>query len=203
MIDNTHDIFSRPPDSCWSFTNLPKFVGLQDGAILSGPTLLSVEELPRSRPRLSHGVKRWFGASKQALDAFRKHEKSFGESPMRASLFSRLLMKNIDLKLIAQQRVENFAVLHENLAPLNLLDVSPSGTPFCYPLLLDKPVSREILASLRLFAPRYWDGLEGISGIPDWELNLSRCLIPLPIDHRYRREDMLIVARILRNLIAE
>lgn len=203
IVDNTHGFFSAPLEGCWNFTNIRKLVGLPDGAVLSGPQTLRTGELPRSRPRVSHGAMRWFGPSKQALERFRQNEKKIGTPPARASWLSHFMMKNIDLKRISRRRVENFNVLHQNLAGHNRLDLSLSGIPFCYPLLLERPINRETLASVGLFVPHFWHGLDGILGIPEWELDLSRSLLPLPIDHRYRRRDMLQMVTTLKDFLDE
>jgi hypothetical protein len=202
VVDNTHDLLSEHPPGCWSFTNIRKTVGLPDGAIIVGPCALGHKKLPVARVRLRHLVVRWFGSSQLSLKTFRENESRFGPEVARASWLSRALIANIDTELISRRRVENFLVLKDAFETDNLLDL-PLGDciPFCYPLLVSEDVSRESLAALGLFIPRYWDGIDGIPGISAGEVDLAASLLPLPIDHRYMKEDMIRMVRKLRDLL--
>jgi hypothetical protein len=202
VVDNTHDFFSNPPAGSWAFTNVRKTVGLPDGSFLSGPDSLGREGLPDSPVEILHNIVRLFGPSPLALDLFRRSELKVSVFPAKGSKLSRRLVPNIKSELISRRRVDNFGALHRTIGGLNSIDLSVEGNvPFCYPLVPKRPLNREALISEGFFVPQFWAGLDRISGIPDWEVELARKLLPLPIDHRYTEGDMLRMSKRVRALV--
>ena len=202
IVDNTHALFSEPELGCWTFSNVRKSLGLPDGAILNGPSFLTDRRLANSDFHFSHNVMRWFGPSEMALRTFRANERKLDGAPSKGSSFSKTLILNVNFDRISRRRISNFFTLQESLGDLNVLRLELNdGVPFCFPLLLNGHIERDKLSALGLFIPQYWTGLSDIPGIPEWELSLAGNLLPLPIDHRYNRDDMLRMATKIRGIL--
>src|SRR5262249_30551192 len=105
----------------------------------------------------------------------------------------------------------NFVALDGALGSRNALTTrlapTPSDVPYCYPFLPDslvapetllmrsderQPVEWSALWSRGLFVPRLWpEVVERPRSRPcDRESTFARCLLPLPIDHRYSPEEL-------------
>src|SRR5204862_7965516 len=86
-----------------------------------------------------------------------------------------------------------YLFVHRSLAKHNFFHATlpADATPFCYPLLLDRPVDRRLLACHRLYVPTLWEEVPRRRGTGfDWERKFATQLLPLPIDHRYEPELM-------------
>src|SRR5205814_10687307 len=97
-----------------------------------------------------------------------------------------------------------YLLLHRSLANHNLFHATlpADATPFCYPLLLDRPVDRRLLACHRLYVPTLWEEVPRRRGTGfDWERKFATQLLPLPIDHCDEPEHMVDALHRRQNVV--
>lgn len=193
IVDNTQAFFEVDDGKSWAFYSARKFFGVPDGAYLYAPEPLQVSSGTRFKPNLSHLVNRLSGLQQIAFRQFHRHESRFEFKVRRMSEVSARLLAAYDYDGVAAIRRSNYQSLHQALASINRLDAAlpDSAVPFCYPLLLDRHVSRSALAENFLYVPTFWKEVIEKSTERFWrERELATCLLPLPIDQRYSARGM-------------
>jgi hypothetical protein len=193
IVDNTHAFFRKRVHDNWSFTAARKYFGVPDGAFLYGPRIA-----PANYPRfdafsLEHGLLKLHGQQHRGFEAYSRYEASLGCRLNRISIYSERLLSTVDLDDVQRRRIDNYRHLHDALESFNQLEASlPDGAvPFTYPLLPSQRIERGVLHAAQVFVPSLWrDPLDRPQTASMFELELAKWLLPLPIDHRYGRDDM-------------
>jgi hypothetical protein len=205
VVDDTQAFFRRPAPATCSFNSARKFFGVPDGAYLYGEDCDSGSLPPSDAADCDHLLARLAG-DRDAWDLFRRHESRIGVEPRAMSEVARRILATIDYGRSRLRRAENFAVLHRRLQSHNMLDLpldNGSGAPLCYPFLPAGAVDRGALARMDLYVPTFWPEIDGrAGGGHEWERDLARRLLPLPIDQRYGVHDMERLATALLQVLA-
>jgi len=200
VVDDTQAFFRRGAPDAWSFNSARKFFGVPDGAFLYGPAD-GIGELPPSDVAdCDHLLTRLAGDDSEAWEQFKRHEARIGIEPRAISAISARLLAAVDMSRARRKREQNFTALHARLAALNTialpLDAVAGQGPMCYPFLPAVDVDRRALNRLGIFVPTLWPEIESRPDRGfDWERQVARRLLPLPIDHRYGPEAMETLAR--------
>lgn len=193
VIDNTHHFFHQGYQQSYSFTSARKYFGVPDGAYLYG--------VPKEIPNIirnvdisvAHNVKRLLGEQDNAYRDYVTYENSFDDKLKGISLLSEHLLSGIDYKAVIQTRIQNFKILHDYLNNYNLIsiDLDTMGVPFCYPFLPEQHIDKYYFHQHEIYIPTLWpDILERkITGF-EWEKEITKQLLPLPIDQRYGKVEM-------------
>lgn len=201
VADATTALYAAPPPGVPAFYSLRKFAGVPDGGAACAPFPLRHlpppgEDSPlRLRPlleRAAHGAV-------AALPASEAAEASLSAPPQRMSAQTRRLLGTLDFAAAARRRMENYAVLHRALAPLNRLPLPevPPCAPMCYPLVSGIPGLRDSLIEAGIALPLYWPEVIEATTAADTENRLARTLLPLPLDQRYNAADMERLCRLI------
>jgi hypothetical protein len=196
IIDDTQAFFQRGYERTWSFNSARKFFGVPDGAYAYGTGLAARAPAARLEEiEYDHLVNRLLGRQALAYQQYVEHEQHVPAEVLGASRLAERLLAGIDYDRARQIRVRNFAVVHERLGRFNrlALDLESRGeaVPFCYPLLPETTIRRELLWQAEIFVPQLWPEVERRTGEAfAWERDLAGRLLPLPIDHRYDDADM-------------
>ncbi len=206
LIDNVHLFFERGYPSNWSFTSARKYFGIPDGAYVYPPVQTQID-LPTDKykpTQIDHLVNRLIGDRELAYQQNLAHEESLRPEVKGMSTFSEKMLNAIDYDRVQAIRQENFQWLHQHLSPYNqlIIDVPSNTTCFRYPFLPAKLIPKGPFYQQQLFIPSFWSDVfkRPVAGF-DWEKRLSQQLFPLPIDHRYRTNDLeRLVAFILEQL---
>jgi hypothetical protein len=195
-LDNSQAFFDVPHDNVPAFNSARKFLGVPDGAYLLGPTelLTGMGELPRFEPDLSYLFARRFHSASEGYEAYRRHENQLDSSQYQASSFSEWMLGSVDYRSMIRARQENFRHLDSRLKASNRLNFQhmgfgDNGAPYAYPFLTEV-ITHQQLWSNRVYAPVLWTDCESEVGGNCFGVKNYRCLLPLPIDHRYSIEDM-------------
>lgn len=195
--DDTHAFHvGRRSDRAWSFNSARKFLGVPDGAFLFAPHACVPPAERNMRTTTDHLVLKSIGAHEEAYRSYQFNEERMSTAAERASITSEEMLARTDLTRCAQRRTANFEVLKARLGQLNRLQVTGNGCiPYCYPLwpTLESPVERSQLHAAGLFIPTLWQDVIDRADEEDafhFEKQLSRELLPLPIDQRYSEQDM-------------
>lgn len=190
VIDATQAFFRRPSGAARLFTSARKFFGVPDGAFLHN---LSRPDVPAAAeaPPYAHLLERWLGNQGAAYTLYQEAERAVSAEPRAISPLSAHLLSLVDLGEVVRIRRRNFARYREALGDRMLLAPGDGDVPFFFPLWWphDAPPRRE-LAAEQIFVPRFWaDVEERTGGDFAWEREVSRRLVPLPIDQRYTEQD--------------
>ncbi|WP_143512577.1 hypothetical protein [Vreelandella utahensis] len=203
LVDNTHAFFEAFEPKLWSFTSARKYFGVPDGAYCYRPDGDATEpDVERFVPDSAcHLVARYTRKSGEAFSMYQEAEEALDCSLKRISKLSEKLMSGVDIESARMARHRNYEILVEHLSKYNtfsLANCAPVKTPFCYPFLPAKPIARHNLYKKNIFVPTLWSDVENRE-VDDFELErrISRDLLPLPIDHRYKPNDMLRLASIV------
>lgn len=201
ILDHCQGLFRKPLEGVYNVYSLRKFIGVSSGAVLyhsglSGkspdlpPTQAQDEYLEIARREGSNAA---YPLYLENDDHFRTE---YGAMPKSVEE----TVRRTDLTVIQAHRRENFLTLHERLGPLNRLEhVEFSGrTPYMYPYFSSRPGLREFLLERRIFCPTWWRCVLKQEKTSAFEKNLVRRLVPIPIDQRYTKEEVLEVADLVR-----
>jgi hypothetical protein len=201
ILDNTHSFFHSGYSRNWSFTSARKYFGVPDGAFVFGPTL-SCQDLERfNKPDLSPNMLRALGVQDQAYQAYQAYEKRLNADVQRISHVSEQMLKRVDYDKVIRQRLENFQRYHKELADYNQITFDKHGGQyaFCYPFLPKERIEKQLLHQQNFFIPALWSDVlnrEEESFRADRDLCLG--LLPLPIDHRYKKHDVEPLIRLIK-----
>ena len=111
------------------------------------------------------------------------------------------ILSGIDYDSIKDSRIRNFRRLHELLGERNELNVYyESDTPSVYPYFTKDINLREKLIDNDVFISRFWKHVLTNEKSNAFERSLAEYLIPLPIDQRYKTDDMDYIAKIVEKL---
>jgi len=194
VVDDSQAFYQRGYAGSSSFNSARKFFGVPDGAYAYGDGLSGSPIAGPGPVRYEHLLTRLLGDQERAFRQYRDSEACISDEPTAMSSFARRLLAGIDYDAARRARERNFARLHSGLGATNRLRMSDSAVmaPFCYPLLLDRPVPWDALWRRHIFAPRLWPDVETREGAAafEWERRLASQLMPLPIDQRYGLDDM-------------
>lgn len=204
IFDNSQAFFTSPVLDAWNVYSCRKFVGIPEGAYLIHDKL----EINSSYPNINNTwdyleVARVCGSNSAYKDYLLDNEK-FSES-MGMSYLTREYLKAVDFERIALIRKQNFNRMHEILGKYNELVVDYNDkSPIAYPFLFknNSNIRRELL-SMSIFTPVWWKRILVDDSSTEYERYLANNLIPLPIDQRYRIEDIEYIGNVVERSIAE
>jgi hypothetical protein len=205
IVDNVHDFFNEGYPGICSFNSARKYFGVPDGAYLYSPFNVQAPDERFSNVSLTHAVNRMIGRQNLAYKQFVRYRKRISSEILGISIVSEYMLSNIDYQDVISKRKANYLFLNEELKPFNHIKLNPvdGENPFCYPLLPEKPLQRELFWKSGFFIPSFWlDALKRDSSNFSIEKKLSLDLLPLPIDHRYDSKDLKRLCGFIRRLMS-
>ena len=134
---------------------------------------------------------------------FIEHEENFEKDAKAymASEFSKNILECIDYASVIEKRKANFKVVNDALGKTNLFSTKVNGVPFAYPFTVkDGNVLRAKLIENKIYVAKYWNS-EHSALFNDIERRLADNTLPLPIDQRYDKEDMLFMINTIKSII--
>jgi len=204
VIDNTHNFFHKGWSGIYSFTSARKYFGIPDGAFLYGiPKNYAEKILRNNNVSILPNIAKLEGRI-NSYNLYKESESLFDSEVKRISYISEIILSNIDYEQVAKKRVDNYNYLHDNLGSINTFFTQPlhkDDTPFCYPFVPKKYIEKKMLHKLGLFIPSFWLDVSSraISGFK-FEKHLSTNMLPLPVDHRYSKNEMKTIVRVVNSL---
>ena len=189
IVDNSQ-AFYMPKYGIASFNSIRKFFGVPDGALLfTDKTLDENLEKDISFDRCSHLLKRLDVNAKFGYKDFQINDDKFNNEPIKyMSNLTKAIFNSTDIENAKQIRLNNFNFLHSHLKQSNELDIKLDcdDIPLAYPYLLKDEVLRQKLIKNKIYVAAYWNSMP-----KDYQEGIfQKYLIPLPIDQRYKQEDM-------------
>ena len=212
ILDQTQAFYSEKGNkynnnkfNCDTFYSCRKFFGVPDGAYLYTNCLLD-EELPldESFDRMTFLTKRIDRSPQEAYDDFKANDKLFASLGMRRmSRLTESIMEGIDFSAKANRRIRNFHYLDKTLHESNRFKwVMNYGTvPMVYPYYVeDGERLRKHLIDNQIFCARYWPNVLEWCKPEDFEYQLAKNLVCIPIDQRYGEEEMEYIVKQIESL---
>lgn len=203
IIDNAQALYSRPISNICTLYSPRKFVGVPDGgiAVLKEKIDITQYKVDVSYKRFSHLLERHDVSASKGYKAFKKNELSLNGQPIRQmSNLTKKLLSKIDFDAIKNQRIANFTLLQHNLSNSNLLkiDLEFGTCPMVYPYYIKNNTIRQDLINNKIYAATYWPNVFLSAKKESTEYDLAQHILPLPIDQRYKKEDMNQIIKILQ-----
>ena len=199
VIDCSQAWFAEPAGGLASIYSPRKFFGVPDGGILYANLSAAVDhgQDQGSIARMGHLLKRLAGEPEFGYGDYLAAEAGLGDlTPRRMSDLTHRLLASIDQQSAREARNRNYAQLHDTLGSLNALNlpVQVDG-PLCYPFFCADRGLRARLLAERIFTPTFWNEVLQRVAANTLEAEWVKGIIPLPVDHRYGRDDMKRIAR--------
>ena len=196
VIDNTQAFFEKSYGLTWAFNSARKFFGVPDGGFLYSPHYLEDRYVP-NKPIVTEHL--WLSLCGEHEAAFKQYQYSETQQTNVKSGMSDLtkrILYGVDFPNASRARKRHFRILdralrHLNQMPSEILETVPTVVPFCYPLLLKKPVEKTALYQKRVYIPTFWMEIltRNTEGY-DFEKSLVNNLLLLPVDHRLDESDL-------------
>ena len=202
IVDNACAFYRSMPGDFWSFNSARKFVGVADGAYLTGPNSAEIDASSNVFGSEEHLRARQLGEP-DAHQLYRRAERSFDNSVSAMSDRSRRRMSRADHVKICNRRRRNYESLQEMLGMANRLQIGldADDVPHYYPFLSSIPIHQRLIQE-GILVPSLWSEVITRSPrSPSWEQDLATRLLPLPIDQRYGHVHMERVAAVVREVL--
>ena len=201
ILDNVQAFFQPPLAGVDTLYSCRKWFGVPDGVYLY--TEFSQEcalSSMSARPLMEHLVGRCEDGANAWYGTFRQNEEYLLHAPeARMSLLTRNLLCAVDYERVSARRQANFRVLDEAFEKINLLKSAFADVPFMYPLRLREEQAQQVRSKLldsKIYIPVLWSNLSRRGA------QLSRSILPLPVDQRYMESDMLYLAERLKEVLS-
>lgn len=202
IVDNTQAFFNRPVAGIDTFYSCRKFFGVPDGAYLYTTAKADFDiEQDVSFERMDFLCKRIDISPEEAYRDFRAESDSLAGQPIKImSKLTERLMQAIDYEAAARQRCANYDLLDQSLQDSNLLRLerTAGSVPMVYPYLCEHDGLRQFLIAHKVFVAQYWPDVLEWTAKDEWEHQVTRRMLPLPIDQRYGKADMERILALLK-----
>lgn len=199
ILDYTQAFFSKSISGIDTFYSCRKYFGVPDGGYLYTNVKADFQiDQDESYARMASLLKRIDLSPERGYADFHKTEEAFSHDSIRKmSRLTKRLMQSIDYEQVAQRRLDNYNALREKLGGRELVY---GEVPMVFPYFSDKGQElRKHLIANRIFVAKYWPNVDEWTGTDSVETWMANHQLPLPIDQRYRREDMDRIINIIRD----
>lgn len=200
IIDNAQAFYAPPLPGIDTFYSPRKFFGVPDGGYLytNAEPILNLPQ-DSSWMRMQHLLRRIDEGAEAGYADFRTNSKTLVNAPMkRMSKLTHAILCSIDYETAKQRRLENYRTLAERLSDRNALHLcaSDENVPLVFPYLTPDISLRTRFISLRIFVATYWPNVIAWNEQNSLENKFVEQLLPLPVDQRYDKTDMLSIVRL-------
>lgn len=204
IIDNAQALFAPTFPNIKAVYSVRKFVGVADGGFAVGvPVDLSFDyEIDDSSEHDSHLlIRKEMGAEAGFKDYQANECKLDNQSIRRMSTQTQSILLHVDYEVIKERRRQNYRWLRDALEKENLLHLPSMDSfacPMVYPFMTNDVSLRERLIDNKVFVALYWPNVLRWCKEFDLENKLANKILPLPIDQRYRVEEMSKIVTIIK-----
>lgn len=195
IIDNVQAFFQKPVQGIDTIYSCRKFFGVPDGAYLSTDCVMKEELLEDvSSERIKHLLGRFeTGSASIYYQDFKDNDESFKNLELRKmSKLTHNILGAIDYEKVRAIRKRNFSLLHEALYKQNRLTLNTPIAPYAYPFYCENGMEvRKNLAQKKIYVPTLWPNV--LDSEDKIAKDYAECVLPLPCDQRYKKEEMQII----------
>lgn len=204
VVDETQGFFREPWEGADTFYTCRKWFGVADGAYLAtsdGARLGG--ELPRdeSHARMGFVLGRFERPASEFFAEASSNNDVFAEEPAKLmSPITENLLRAVDYGAARARSNANWDVLDEALSDINALELRKPGGAFMYPLMVDGAQGiRKKLIQAKIYIPCLWPDVGDDAG--RLAKSLSFDVLPLPVDQRYGKDEMVRILEVLRECL--
>lgn len=201
IVDNAQSYFQMPVDGLDTLYTCRKYFGVADGAFLYTDAKLD-RELPQdeSFERMHFLLGRYERSANEFYSEYVLNNKLFATEPVkRMSRLTENLLHGIDYDAVAKRRQENFELLDEEFRDINELNLKSVYGAFMYPLLVQNGSEiRKALQKEKIYIPTLWPNVMKECRVGSLEYHYAADILPIPIDQRYGKEDMIKIAEMVK-----
>ncbi|MBO1626024.1 hypothetical protein [Bacillus arachidis] len=206
IIDNTQAFFDFPIFRIDTIYSPRKFFGVSDGGYLYTTMKIKDEfEKDQSYNRFEFLAKRIDSSASDSYPLFQENEELLAnETIKQMSPLTKRILSSIDYEAAKNNRNDNFQYLHNELQVINQLplNIHHLNGPMIYPLFIHKKGVREFLIKEYIYVATYWKEVLDYTEKDWFEHQLTRYLVPLPIDQRYGIDDMKYIIQTLKKIVS-
>lgn len=199
LVDCSQGMFQEKFDCLATFYSVRKFVPTPDGGFVATSLDLEVESSneTKSIDRYGYLLKRVSFEPEISREDYLVAENSIRDASLREmSVFSKSILRVVDLSHIKDMRRKNFMTLLRGLSSTFDLDLGDQ-VPLCFPYAHQNvKILRQYLIDNRVLTPKYWPGIIPLN---NFETFLLENVVYLPIDHRYTEEHMSHIINLITN----
>lgn len=209
FIDRAHGFFEKPlmAERVYNIYSARKFFGVPDGAYLIGSDIKSLEESGQGFPSIDERAKYLLVSFEEGTNAAysmkKKADHFLAEHYGAMSALSIGLLRNVDCERVKILRERNYRFLYKEFLPINALVLPENSAAYLFPLFLPGTGHRikQELVKKKIYVPTLWEGEELKELGNESEHNMSTDCVFLPVDQRYREEDMEYIAQMVKSLL--
>jgi hypothetical protein len=206
IMDNCQAFFSSPIENCFNIYSTRKFFGVPDGSYVVGPG--ASRNLVNYRQDISSDNAGFLlkriekGCTAVYAERMKNEDRLDHSDIMQMSSLTRIILNSIDYEHIKIKRLENFNYAHSLFRKYNALDtekhVDRNCVPMVYPLIIEDEDLVDKLKNEKIYTGRWWNSVLNDVTNDRFEANLSRFMVPLPIDQRYSRKEIDFIFSVFR-----
>lgn len=209
IIDNSAAFYMSPLSGCLNVYSARKFFGVPDGCYVIGKNVNNYESEYRqdySSDTASFLFKRIeYGCSSAYSDRMKNEHRIDESDILLMSDLTKALLSGIDYESIAEKRKANFLVAHRLFKEMNLIDptvfMDQLNIPMVYPLVVKSKKLMDGLRKNEIYTGRWWNGVLNLVSENSFESFLSNYMLPIPIDQRYKKNQIEYVYKTVVDLM--
>jgi hypothetical protein len=198
IIDNSQAFFADPIEECMNVYSPRKFVGVPDGCYVIGENaerFLDEYEQDYSSDTSLFLLQRIEKGCEESYESRMKNEKRIDSSDiLKMSPLTRAILDGVDYERVKQKRRENFEIADCFFKAINKIEATKyyddDIVPMVYPLVVEDDDLLELLLRAKHFQGHWWAYLINEVSKESFEYWLSRYIIPITIDQRYGKKEL-------------
>lgn len=204
IVDNAQSYFSKPIDNINTLYTCRKYFGVSDGAILFTNNMINRKlEIDYSYDRIRFVLGRYEASASDFFRLASDNNEFFDKEDIKKmSKLTNNLLHAIDYNYVRDKRTENYNYLNLNLSQLNKLKLKKIEGAYMYPFYADKAqlIKKKMLEN-KVYIPTLWPNVMDEVEEETLEYKFSKNILPLPCDQRYKKSDMDIIIKIIKENI--
>ncbi|KEK20650.1 hypothetical protein BAMA_14670 [Bacillus manliponensis] len=205
IVDNTQAFFEQPIKNIDTIYSPRKFFGVPDGGYLyTNVTLNEKLSSDYSYSRLNFLAKRIDCCANDSYILYQKNEELLiNEEPKRMSKLTQRILQSIDYENAKNRRNDNFFYIHNQLKEINeiTLNINSLNGPMVYPFFIRQEDVKKRLIERNIYVATYWKEVLQYTDSSWFEHELTRYLIPIPIDQRYNEKEMTHIIETIKYIL--
>lgn len=197
IVDNVQAYFQMPVEGVDTIYTCRKFFGVPDGAFLYTDKMLNEEiSQDESFEKMHYLLGRFERTASEFYSEYVDNEKAAENEPIKhMSKITNNLLHGIDYDAVRKRRTKNFRMLHNEFDSINRLRLIIPDGAYMYPLYIENGAEiRKKLQAEKIYIPTLWSDVFDVCVEYELEYDMAKNILPLPVDQRYREEDMEYIA---------
>lgn len=208
IIDRAHSFYADPiiEKHIHNLYSAKKFFGVPDGSYLVSTNTINSLQIPTEAYAYAGYLALTYEEGTNAAYNMKKEaDKMIADNYDCMSILAIGLLQNVDYDRVASRRRENYRTIHDIFRNINQLELPEDCVPYQYPLLIrvQGNLIKQKLIEDRIFVSTLWSGEDLMNNGNEFELDMSKHCIFLPIDQRYDESDMKYIAGKVKEFMNE